>query len=77
LEYLFHLPTDLEQQVAAVLDLEIRVLISKPAPLLFFQIQSEAQAWQRSQAWRNCSIADSSDKVSAITSPSLRRQKHE
>ena len=42
LEYLFHLPADLEQQVPAVFDLEIRILISKPAAFLFLQIQSES-----------------------------------
>jgi hypothetical protein len=42
LEYWFHLPAYLEQQVPAVFDLEIRIWISKPAPLLFLQIQSEA-----------------------------------
>jgi hypothetical protein len=30
LEYLFHLPADLEQQVAAVFDLGVRILISDP-----------------------------------------------
>src|SRR5262249_45631782 len=44
LEYFFHPPADLEQQGPAVFDLEIRILVSKPAPLLFLHIQSEAQA---------------------------------
>jgi hypothetical protein len=43
LKNLLHVPADFEDQVAAVLDLVVRVLVTKPAALLLFQIQREAQ----------------------------------
>ena len=44
LKHLLHLSADFEDQIPAVLDLIVRVLIIKPAPLLFLQIEGKAQA---------------------------------
>src|SRR2546422_3978972 len=44
LEDSFHPTAQLEQQIPAVLDLVVGILIPEPALLLLFQIQSEAQA---------------------------------
>src|SRR5947209_10001181 len=43
LKHLLHLPTQVEHQVAAVLELEVRVLIMKSAPLLLLQLEGKAQ----------------------------------
>ena len=44
LKHLVHMPADLENQVAAVLHLIIRVLVMKPALLLLLQLQRVTQA---------------------------------
>jgi hypothetical protein len=44
LEDLIHPAAQLEQQIPAVLQLVVRILVPEPTPLLLFQIQSEAQA---------------------------------
>src|SRR2546426_121139 len=43
LKDLFHLLTSMKDQVAAVLDLVDRVLVAKPAALLFVQIQRKTE----------------------------------
>src|SRR5215469_3615616 len=44
LKDLFHVPADFKQQVAAVFDLIVRVLVTKPALALFIKVEREAQA---------------------------------
>jgi len=44
LKHVIHLPTDVENQVPAVLDLIVGILIMKPAILFLFQVEREAQA---------------------------------
>jgi hypothetical protein len=43
LEDLFHLSTQMKDQITAALDLIDGVVVAKPAPLLAFQIQGETQ----------------------------------
>src|SRR6516225_9929833 len=43
LEDLFHLSTQMKDQIAAALDLIDGVVVTKPAPLLVFPIQGETQ----------------------------------
>ena len=44
LKDLIHVPADFENQVAAVLELIVEVLVMKPAPLLFLGVERKAQA---------------------------------
>jgi hypothetical protein len=59
LKHLLHVPADFAQEVAAVLDLIVRVLVAKPALALFIKIQ-------RSHSRRSRPIVRCSDKVSTI-----------
>ena len=63
------MPAELEDQVAAVLELIVRVLIMKPAALLLLQVEGEAQAGGINPTPQTClsrPIVRASDKVSAI-----------
>ena len=44
LKHLLHIATQVEDQIPAVLDLLVRVLILKPAPLLLLPIERDTQA---------------------------------
>src|SRR6202045_344143 len=44
LEHLFHVPAHLKDQVSAVLDLIVGVLITEPAAFLLIEVEREAQA---------------------------------